>query len=75
MRTLIIILFILFHLKSIGQDSIIENSTGMKFKRIPPGHFYSGTFSPTVSAVGFFSNQTEPIHDSIYEIAMVLALR
>ena len=75
MRTLVFTLIIFFYLKTAGQDSIIENSIGMKFKRIPAGRFYIGTFSPTVSAVGFFSNQTEPLHDSIYENAKVLALR
>lgn len=75
MRTLVFTLFIFFYLKTAGQDSIIANSIGMKFKRIPAGRFYMGTFSPTVSAVGFFSNQTEPLHDSIYENAKVLALR
>jgi len=73
MKTLVISFFIILQLEAICQDSIIINSSGMKFKRILPGSFYLGTFSPTVSTVGFFSNQAEPVQDTIYEYAKDLA--
>lgn len=45
----------------------------MKFKLISPGSFLIGKFSPTVSMVGFFSNDPEPINNAIYTNAQKLA--
>lgn len=75
MRPVLFIVLTLFSIKIIGQDTLVENSIGMKFKMILPGNFIMGSFAPTVSSVGFFSQESEPDNDSIFEIAKIIAKR
>ncbi len=56
-----------------AQDSVILNTIGIKFRKVLPGSFYLGAFSPTASAVGFFSQQDEPQNDSILQVAKLLS--
>ncbi|MEP7268047.1 MAG: SUMF1/EgtB/PvdO family nonheme iron enzyme [Saprospiraceae bacterium] len=45
----------------------------MKFKLIPAGSFILGEYQPTVSMVGYFSEEAEPKDNPIFENAKVLA--